>query len=273
VVVTGASERNLITYRALGLRTLRIGDEAVVDPGSFTLAGRGVRKVRQSVARVERQGYAVEVVEARELAGAPVEEIAGVEAAWRAAQPRLHGFSTTLGRLWGAPEDACALYVLGRDPDGRLVAFMRFVEYASGLSLDAMRRLPEPLPNGLNEALIVAVLGHARERSLAEVSLNFAGLAHLMAADAALGHGQRLLRFVLRRVHRRFQLERLVRFNQKFRPTWRPRYLVYEDRVQLPLAALRVLQAEAYVRQPRPRWLSARWRPLARPVAEEALAT
>ncbi len=54
---------------------------------------------------------------------------------------------------------------------------------------------------------------------------------------------------------RRFQMDRLVRFNSKFTPEWRPRYLVYESRLGLPRSAFRVLQAEGYIaeRARRPR--------------------
>ena len=93
------------------------------------------------------------------------------------------------------------------------------------------------------------------------MSLNFAGFAHLMASRAGLSGSQRLLRWAIGRVHGRFQLERLMTFNDKFRPAWRPRYLVYGARTHLPLAALRVLQAEAYVRPPRTRLRPSSWAP------------
>jgi lysylphosphatidylglycerol synthetase-like protein (DUF2156 family) len=89
-----------------------------------------------------------------------------------------------------------------------------------------------------------------------------------MAADAALRRRQQLMRWVLQRAHGRFQLERLASFNRKFAPAWRPRYLVYGNRTHLPVAALRVLQAEAYVRPPRPRPITSGWEPLARPVRQ-----
>ena len=59
-------------------------------------------------------------------------------------------------------------------------------------------------------------------------------------------------------LHRRFQMDRLVRFNEKFSPQWRPRYLVYESRAALPLAIARVLQAEGYLpHRERGRWSDA----------------
>ena len=59
-------------------------------------------------------------------------------------------------------------------------------------------------------------------------------------------------RLVANVLGRRFQLERLVRFDEKFLPEWRPRFLVYESVARLPLAATRVLQAEGYLPQLRP---------------------
>ena len=62
VVVTGASSAYIDGYREAGMRSLKIGEEAVVDPAAFSLEGRKIRKVRQAVARVARRGWAVQVV-------------------------------------------------------------------------------------------------------------------------------------------------------------------------------------------------------------------
>jgi lysyl-tRNA synthetase class 2 len=260
VVVTAASAEHLAGYtHSAGMRALHIGNEAIVDPQAFTLEGRPIRKVRQSVHRIERHGWAIEVVPDQALDATTRQELDAVEHAWRVGRSRIQGFAMTLGRLWGVSGDVGGMYVLARDADGELRAFLRFLEYRRGLSLDVMRRLGDE-PNGLNEAMVVAALKFARERGDREVSLNFAGFAHLMAAEAALNRRQRLLGRLLHLAHGRFQLERLVRFNDKFFPAWQPRHLVYGRRTHLPLAALRVLQAEAYLRPPRSRPLRARWR-------------
>jgi lysyl-tRNA synthetase class 2 len=192
-----------------------------------------------------------------------------VERVWRVSQPRLTGFAMTLGRLWGAAEDARSLYVLGRDPEGRLCAFLRFAEYREGLSLDATRRVGES-PNGLIEAMVVSAIDHARAHGLRTVSLNFAGFAHLMTPGRTLTRGQRVARWLLARTHGRFQLDRLVTFNKKFQPRWERRYLVHREPQRLPVLGLRVLQAEAYLRAPRTRVLTARWKPRSVPVPSHA---
>lgn len=274
VVATGVSAAGAAAARACRLRALEIGSEAVVDPAAFTLEGRRVRKLRQAVARVERAGWRIATVEAAALDDAARRELAQVDARWRARQTRLVGFAMTLGRLWGAPEDGDALFVIARDPAGEPRAFLRFARHGHGLSLDAMRRGEVDEPNGLGEAMVVAALRRAAAEGLAEVSLNFAGFAHVMAVDpATLPPRRRVLRWALRRVHGRFQLERLARFNAKFLPAWRPRYLLYAGRRALPLAALRTLQAEGYVHGPSPVPLPRRWEPDGRPAdAAPALA-
>jgi lysyl-tRNA synthetase class 2 len=111
------------------------------------------------------------------------------------------------------------------------------------------------------------VLAHARERGFSEVSLNFSGFGHLMAADTLERRSHRLGRLALRPLHRTFQLERLARFAGKFGPAWRPRHLVYTARTRLPLAAVRVLQAEAYIKPPPPSQGADAWLPAPVPLA------
>src|SRR5438270_409345 len=83
--------------------------------------------------RVARHGWTVEVVPDPELDPATGGELDAVERAWRASRPRIQGWAMTLGRLWGAGGDVGGIYVLARNPAGRLRAFLRFVEYGRGL--------------------------------------------------------------------------------------------------------------------------------------------
>jgi lysyl-tRNA synthetase, class II len=247
VALWGASDRHLAAYRALGLRALCTGEEAIVDPTRFTLQGRPVRKLRQSVHRVRRRGWEITVCDGRAIGAELEAEIDALEASWRSSRPRLHGFAMGMGVYDSAlrPDD---VYALARSPEGDLGAVMRFAAHCGSLSLDTMRRVG-PTPNGLNEAMVCRVLELARERGVHQVSLNYAGLAHLVRgeSDSAGLISRAAARIVMPMLSRRFQMERLVRFNQKFSPHWQRRYLVYQSPAALPRTVVRVLQAEGYL--------------------------
>jgi phosphatidylglycerol lysyltransferase-like protein len=80
----GAGEQLLPLWRQAGLRSLYIGDEALIDTRVFSLDGRSVRKLRQSVNRLERQGYRVEVRNLKGLDGETLAELEHVSSLWRA---------------------------------------------------------------------------------------------------------------------------------------------------------------------------------------------
>jgi lysyl-tRNA synthetase class 2 len=265
VAVAAASPALAELAPGLGLRSLQVGCEAVVDAQSFTLDGREVRKVRQAIARVDRHGWSTTVIAARDLDPFTRDEIAQLEHEFTSSRPRVYGFAMSLGRLWGAPEDDDSLYAVARDPAGAVAAFIRFVPYRGGLSLDAVRRRPE-MPNGVCEGLVVRAIERARSDGLADVSLNFAGFAHVMSPTRPLRPNERLLRLVLSAVHGRFQLERLVVWGNHFSPSWRPRYLLYGSGVELAKSSLRVLQAERYLPSRALPPLKQRWEPVVTPL-------
>jgi lysyl-tRNA synthetase class 2 len=101
VAAVGASESMLELWRAAGLRSLYLGDEAIVDTAGFSLDGRRIRKVRQSVSRLEREGYRVELIEPERLDAAALAELEAVNDRWRDGKPE-RGFSMAMDSVSGA---------------------------------------------------------------------------------------------------------------------------------------------------------------------------
>jgi lysylphosphatidylglycerol synthetase-like protein (DUF2156 family) len=231
--------------RRLGLRTIKIGDEAVVRPASFSLEGRAIRKVRQSVARLERAGYRFRVVRAADMDPALRAELEDVSRVWRGPHVE-RGFSMAMDDFFAEPE---TLFGIVESPEG-VGGFLHLVPSSQGYSLGAMRRRPET-PNGLMEYLISELLLWARERNVQEISLNFCVFADFLGdepgcrRDAAIGR-------VLRIGDRVFQLERLLVFSRKFAPEWRPRYLCVERLSDLPLVGVAYLRVESLLTPPGP---------------------
>jgi lysyl-tRNA synthetase, class II len=248
LAVVGASEEHLDRYRALGLKPVPLGDEAVLRPEEFSLEGRAIRKVRQSVSRLRKAGYSVRVVAADEVVPRLEVELEDVSAAWLGRQAE-RGFSMAIDEI-NVPGTVLAL---AESPDGWVGGFLHLAPSPAGggWSLSTMRRRPDA-PNGLTEFLVVETLGWARETGASELSLNFCALTDFLAPERVTTLPRRLVRRGLLLADNVFQLERLYAFNRKFFPEWRRRYVCVERFSDLPAVGLAYLHAESLLVPPGP---------------------
>jgi lysyl-tRNA synthetase, class II len=248
LAVVGALYENLPHYERLGMRAIPIGDEAVLVPAEFSLEGRAIRKVRQSVSRLQKAGYRFRVVAADDLTEVERAELDAVSSAWRGRQVE-RGFSMAMDDLY-APGTT---FALAEDADGRVGGFLHLAPAPAdaGWSLSTMRRQPDS-PNGLTEYLVVETLAWAKEQGAPELSLNFCALRDFVAPDRTLTIPRRLVRRALLAADSVFQLERLHSFSRKFHPHWRPRYLCVERLTDLPLVGLAYLHVEQLLVPPGP---------------------
>jgi lysyl-tRNA synthetase class 2 len=245
----GAGELIRPLWEQLGLRSMYLGDEAVVETGSFSLEGRAIRKVRQSVTRLEKHGYRAELVRLGQLSDAELAELEAVSVSWRRGDVE-RGFTMSLDEL-RREDHGDSLVVLGRDAEGHIGGFLHFApSYGrAAVSLSLMRRRRDT-PNGLMEFLVARGLELLRERGVEEASLNFAAFARFVHAPR--GWGERVAGRGLLIADACFQIERLHRFNAKFFPRWEPRYLMYERVQALPRVGLAALWVEGQLPKPGP---------------------
>ena len=226
IAALGASEALVPVYREAGLRSLYIGDEAIVETERFSLEGRAIRKVRQSVARLEAAGYSAEALEFERLDETSLEQLEHVSTLWRDGAAE-RGFTMAMDSLRGAHQ-AGSVVVAARDGTGAFRGFIHFVPSHGrpAMSLSFMRR-DRSTPNGLMEFLVVRSVESLRERGVEEISLNFAAFGRWL--DRPDGQVERTLGRVVALGDHFFQIESLHRFNVKFAPRWEPRYLVRSE--------------------------------------------
>ncbi|MFZ0042920.1 MAG: phosphatidylglycerol lysyltransferase domain-containing protein [Solirubrobacteraceae bacterium] len=243
----GASQRMCPLYEELGLRTLYLGDEAIIELERFSLEGRPIRKVRQSVARLQKAGFTAELREVADLDRAAADEIELVLERGREGTPE-RGFSMAMDSI-GGDYDHDTLVVVARDETNAIKGVLHFVPCygRSAMSLSFMRRDPET-PNGLTEFMVVRAIELLRERQVGEISLNFAAFAKWMHSPER--RAERILAKLIALGNRFFQIESLYRFNAKFFPRWEPRYLVYQGALGLPRTSLAAMWAEGQLWKP-----------------------
>jgi lysylphosphatidylglycerol synthetase-like protein (DUF2156 family) len=152
----------------------------------------------------------------------------------------------TLGRLFDS-RDRGLLLSVAFDSDGSPAAFCQFVPAPAlgGFSLDVMRRDLGDHPNGLMDFLVAETALHVREQGGRGLGLNFAVMKAVLKGEidrSRFGDAERKL---ISRLAEGTQIESLYRFNDKFNPEWRRRYLVYRTPADLPAVAVAVARAES----------------------------
>jgi lysylphosphatidylglycerol synthetase-like protein (DUF2156 family) len=245
VAVLGAGTACLPVYERTGMRSLYVGDEAVVEVGEFSLEGGRHKSLRQAVNRIANHGYVVSFHDPASIDPCLADELRGLSGISRRGDVE-RGFSMTLGRMFH-PEDDGLLLAVASDESGMAVAFCQFVPSPSidGYSLDVMRRDGGEHPNGLFDFLIVSTIHHLRAAGYLGLGLNFATMRAVLAGEAGSGFFIRLRCWLLLRLSRSMQIESLWRFNAKYDPTWVARYVAYASLQDLLPVAVAIVRAES----------------------------
>jgi lysyl-tRNA synthetase class 2 len=245
LAVLGASERTRPALAQAGLRCMYVGDEAIVELAGFSTGGSAMRKLRKPANRLAREGHGVEVRRLGEVADAELAELEALSHRALGGRPE-RSFAWAMDSLRGEHQADC-IVVIGRDPEGAARGMLHLVPSYGGRaawSVSMMRRDPQAA-NGLMDVLVLEAIAAGRAEGIEELSLNFAAFSRWLREPSGVREraGARAVRLASRWI----QMETLLRFNQKFRPRWDPRYLAYEGRLGFVRAGLAAMRVEGQV--------------------------
>jgi phosphatidylglycerol lysyltransferase len=226
-------------FQALGLKTLKIGEEAVVAAAEFSLEGHEMKGLRWEVSRLEREGFRTEVLSPPHDA-ALLQRLRQISDEWLALGKRRER-TFTLGYFDEGLLQQCQIMVV-RAPDGQIVAFASIIpsyKMPEG-NFDMLRYGREPY--GVSDFLYVSLIRYFRDQGRPGMNMGLAPFSGVERGEARSPAG-RAMRLLYTRGSFLFRSKGLREFKGKFRPTWEPRYLVYESDLQLPGIALAVARA------------------------------
>jgi len=245
--VMGASERGGRSWiENADLSAIEIGDEAIIDVNDFSLEGRPMSNVRQTINKARREGFTCDSIKASDLSDEERVRLQQIAFRWRGDSIE-RGFSMSMDRFLG-DMDRDSLLVRGFQ-GGDLVAFLYFVPWGKvGYSLDRMQRAPRPFP-GITELMILTAIEYCQARNLRYLSLNFAAFRSIIERAEKISAGPilRTLRALIRFFSGWFQVESLYRFNAKFQPDWNARYILYPGVSEFSSVVWAALRAEKFI--------------------------
>jgi len=230
---------NLAVYRAHGLRTLKIAEEAVIPLAAFDLRSAKLKKVRNSITKVEREnpGIQVNLLEAP-LPAEVEDQLQVISEQWLLRKGSAEmGF--TMGRFDPATLARQKLFVA--QTGSRVLGFVTWRTFADcGRALDLMRYAADA-PKGLMDFLIARSLLHFQKEGAEFASLSNAPLANVSPEDelTLLDRGVKLLFENVRGI---YEYKSLFQFKKKFNPVWEGRYLAFPSLEALPRIAVAILR-------------------------------
>lgn len=233
-----AGAEYLPAYRRLGLRTLKIGDEALVDPSQFSLRGGSKRDIRSKANHFQQLG--MRVVEYQPpLASETLANLTEIEQQWLGIPGRRER-TFAVGHFH--PDYLRSTPVLAvADCEGRIFAFVNIIAAnPNEIGGDVMRR-GRDAPNGITDFLLLNLIQYAAERRYNRVSLGLAPMTGFKRGENARFE-ERLIHGVLRKLDFLFRFRGLSQYKAKFATSWEPRYLIYENLLQLPRTALALVR-------------------------------
>ena len=218
---------NLHFYLDLGLTLLKIGEEARVPLGDFSLEGGSRKWMRKMQRRVESEGVTFEIVEA----DCVMPELRAISDAWLAEKrTREKGFS--LGFF--AEEYVRRFPIAVVKKDDHIVAFSNL--WAGGdhdeLSVDLMRHAADA-PNGVMDYMFLNLMLWGQQQGFRWFNLGVAPLSGL--ENRALGSVWARAGALAYRLGENFyNFQGLRQYKEKFDPQWEPVYLASPGGLALP---------------------------------------
>jgi phosphatidylglycerol lysyltransferase len=206
-----------------GYRLFRVGQEAIIDLETFSLAGSRRANLRHTITRAGRGGLTVRFYRhgiSGDNAQLVLDELAKIDEAWRRhTGPRL-GF--TIGEF-DRNELSELPIAVAFEAQNQPVAFTSFRPTGSdgGWVLDLMRRTPDGVPGAVEWCIAEAALAF-RSGGSGELSLGLAPLAGLTVLEGSVP--ERVMALASRLVRPWYDVSSLAFFKAKFDPRWEPRY-------------------------------------------------
>jgi phosphatidylglycerol lysyltransferase len=222
-------------YQRLRLKKLKIGDEAVVDLGTFTLEGKAKREFRYKLRQMEALGVSA-VEYSPPVPDALIAQLKEVSNQWLTIPGRRER-TFTLGQFDREYLRTTSVLV-AMDKNGRVLAFVNIITMppASEISVDLMRRRTDA-PNGVMDYLFIKMCVIEKGRGFKRFNLGMAPMAGFQEREEASAE-ERAIHAFFQQLNFLFSFRGLRAYKAKFATTWEPRYLIYSNVLELPRLAL-----------------------------------
>lgn len=228
----------LAIYRNSGLKSLYIGDEAIVDLQGFSVEGKKFKNLRNNTSRFTREGFHTVWYEPP-LSDSLMLSLQKVSDNWLVHQG---GDEKAFSLGWFDPYMIMQTSILTvEDESGKILAFANFVPMyqLDQVSPDLMR-YAQDAPPGIMDYLFLESMLHFKTQGVSGFNLGLAPLAHVGEEESS-SVTEKAINLLYNNF---YNFKGLHNFKLKFGPRWEPRFLIYPNLVALPKINMAIVKAD-----------------------------
>ncbi|MET0590562.1 MAG: DUF2156 domain-containing protein [Naasia sp.] len=223
-------------FDELGWPRSDVGDDAVILPAEFSLAGGRWKDIRTSINRAGKAGVRAMWTSWGEMSLGERNQLRVISEEWVAGRD-LPEMGFTLGGIDELADPDVRLMLAVEETGTILAATSWMPTWCDGMiegwTLDFMRRRGNSM-NGVMEFLIAQTVLRAQAEGTSFVSLSAAPLAGVGSPGREGGVAEQVLGYVGRRLESLYGFRSLLAFKEKFGPQRRPLFIAYPDPLALP---------------------------------------
>jgi phosphatidylglycerol lysyltransferase len=229
-------------YRSLGFRTLKIGEEAIVDLKTFTLQGKAGKNLRTAMNRFKKLGYEVKFYQPPITADL-LRKLKVISNEWL---KMMQGSEKHFSLGWFDENYLRESEIAAVQTDkGEITAFANVVsEYQiNEITIDLMRRKTE-VEHGTMDFLFISMFQYFQEKGYDGFNLGLSALSGVGEQQTS-PRLEKALHYLHEHLNQFYNFKGLQAFKEKFSPRWESRYLVYPGGTALPDVVIALIRADS----------------------------
>lgn len=233
-------QETTLTLHEHGYEFMKFGERAMVDLVQFNIDGKHGRKYRAVIHRLEKQGYAFQVLQPL-FDDKMLTDLKKISDSWLQRRQE-KGFSLGFFAEDYLQEAPLALVT---NADKELVAFANTMpgRHDKVGSVDLMRYDRENAPDGVMDYLFVNLFLHFQAQGKHSFDLGMAPLANVGQLESSFLQ-ERIAFFIYNFTNRFYSFSGLRAYKSKFNPSWQAKYVAYPKRSWLVINMLSIYQID-----------------------------
>jgi phosphatidylglycerol lysyltransferase len=233
-------KESLNVFNELSRKSLFLGQEGVVELGTFTLEGGERKSIRNALNKISEQGYTTHIYNPP-LRDGLIQKLKAVSDEWLKLTERSEIIFSQGMFVEKEIKEQTIITVENREE--KIIAFLNIIpDFVKNEGTYDLLRKTADAPNGIMDHILVELFKYFKTIDIKYVNLGFAPMSGL---DDPHNFTEKSMKFAYEKIRSFSHYKGQREYKEKFKPQWNDRFLIYTndyDLLQVPAVLASVIK-------------------------------